>query len=254
MFNQIKADYYRQRHTWGVYVVLVLTLVFSSLITANESTGGIMINTDSMSNFGTAQWSILTGLKSATLSTTVLLYIDIAIFVMVIGQEFSKKVYKNTLISGTSRLSFIVGKFATMLIDILGLTFSYYGMVMLVSHLAGRTAGASTLTLIRTWGLMTLTVAFFISVIFSIGVIILVTLSSVVVAVVFVILWPFLIAILANFSHWQWLKYIDFTDVAQAIALGTLKVESLWPYIGTSIGVLIVAIVGSAIIMQRKEL
>lgn len=255
MLNQIKADGYRQAHTFSLYVVLAVTIIYSFLTTSYESVGGLMINSgESMDNFGAQQWSVMTGLKSATLSSTVLLYIDIALFIMIVGQEFSKKVYKNTLTSGISRLAFITGKFVTMLVDIIGLTFIYYVVVLLVSWLAGRAGGASGATIMRTLGSMTLTIAFFISVVFSIGVIILVLTESVVVAAVFIVLWPILIALLVIFTNWQWLKHFNFTGVAQQIALGSLKVDALWPYIGTSIAVLIVAIIGSAILMQRKEL
>ncbi|MFC6261272.1 ABC transporter permease [Levilactobacillus fujinensis] len=254
MFNQIKADSYRQLHTRGSYIILALTVLLSVLITAFESTGGIMINADTMQEFEGSRWSVMTGLKSATLSSTMLLYIDIALFVIVIGQEFSKKTYKNTLISGISRIGFILGKFVTMLLDILFLTLIFYGVVILTSLLAGRDGGASLMSLVRTLGLMTVTIGFFISVIFSIGVIVLVLANSVVTATICMALWPILIAILSNFTSWRWLRYINFTGVAQQITLGTLKIDALWPYIGVSFGVLILTIVGSALIIQRKEL
>jgi len=254
MFNQIKADSYRQLHTWGSYVILALTVLLSVLITAYESTGGIMIKAETMQKFASSQWTVMTGLRSATLSATMLLYIDIALFVMVIGQEFSKKTYKNTLISGISRLSFILGKFVTMLLDILLLTLTFYGVVILTSRLAGRDGGASLMTLARTLGLMTVTMGFFISVIFSIGVIVLVLMNSVVAATIFMALWPILIVLLSNFTSWRWLKYLNFTGVAQQITLGTLKIGALWPYIGVSFGVLVLTIVGSTVLIQHKEL
>ncbi|WP_143463566.1 ABC transporter permease [Levilactobacillus enshiensis] len=254
MLNQIKADSYRQLHTWGSYIVLALTVLLSVLITVYESTGGIMIKAATMQEFESSKWTVMTGLKSATLSSTMLVYIDIALFVIVIGQEFSKKTYKNTLISGISRLGFILGKFFTMLLDILFLTLIFYGVVVLSSLMAGRAGGASLMSLVRTLGLMTVTISFFISVIFSIGVIVLVLMDSVVIATVFMALWPILIAILVSFTNWHWLKYIDFTGVAQQITLGALKVDALWPYIGVSVGVLILTIVGAAMVIQRKEL
>ncbi|MFC6182123.1 hypothetical protein [Lactiplantibacillus daowaiensis] len=55
-------------------------------------------------------------------------------------------------------------------------------------------------------------------------------------------------------TNWHWLKYIDFTGVAQQITLGTLKVSALWPYVGISCAVLLVTIVSSAWLLQRKEL
>lgn len=256
MLNQLRADTYRQLHTWGTYIVLAITILFSILITSSESVGGLMVSTDdtTMDRLNHGAWSVLTGLKSATLSSTVLLYIDIAIFVIIIGQEFSKQVYKNTLITGITRLGFIVGKFIMMLGNILILTLIFYGTAAITGKLAGRSLGTSGLKLGQTIGNMTLTVAFFISVIFSLGVIMLVLTNSVVAATVGIVLWSILIGILASLSNWTWLKYLNFTGVAQSVALGGLKVSELGPYLGISGGLLLLTMAGSAILIQYKEL
>lgn len=101
---------------------------------------------------------------------------------------------------------------------------------------------------------MTVTIGFFISIVFSIGVIVLVLMNLVVAATITIALWSILIVILSGFTGWSWLKYINFMGAVQQITLGALKVEALWPYIGISFGVLILTIVGSAMIVQRKEL
>ena len=63
-----------------------------------------------------------------------------------------------------------------------------------------------------------------------------------------------MIAILAMMMRWHWLKGINFTAVAQQIALGSLPTNTLWSYVGISVGILLVTIGGAAIIMQHKKL
>lgn len=256
MLNQIRADGYRQLHSMGIYVVLLITVIFSTLITSGQSVGGIMINADSasMNELSEGNWSILTGLKSATLSSTVLLYLYIAIFIIVIGHEFSQKTYKNTLVSGISRLQFILSKYVMILLDVFVMTLCYFLAALITGKVMNRSWGVEIVEVIRNLGEMTLVIGFFISVIFSIGVILLVLSNSIVISAVFIVLWPILIALVAMMTTWKWLKYFDFMGVAQRIALGSLKVSQVGPYILISLAVLVVAITGSALIIGRKEL
>lgn len=256
MLNQIRADGYRQLHTLGIYIVLLVTVIFSALITSGQSVGGIMINADDirMNELSKSDWSILTGLKSATLSSTVLLYLYIAIFIIVIGHEFSQKTYKNTLVSGISRLQFILSKYVMILLDVFVMTFCYYLTALITGKVMNRLWGGEIGEISRNLGEMTLVIGFFISVIFSVGVILLILSNSIVVSAVFIVLWPILIALVAMMTTWKWIKYFDFMGVAQRIALGSLKIDQVGPYIVTSLVVLIVAIVGSALIVRRKEL
>ncbi|WP_204120153.1 ABC transporter permease [Levilactobacillus wangkuiensis] len=254
MLNQIKADAYRQIHSRGSYFTLAAAILLGGMITLNGSFYGIMVSSTTMRRLGAANWSALTGLRSATLSATILLYLAIALFVLVMGQEFSKKVYKNTLVLGISRLAFMTSKLMTLLIDVIVLTASYYGVVILVGELTGWSAGAPLLTLIQTLGMMLLTILLFIDAILSMGVIILMLTDSIVTAALFITLWPVLMATCSDMLGWRWLTYIDFTDVVQKIALGTLKITSLVPYLVVCLVIIIVAGGASAMMLQRKEL
>ncbi|KRK87253.1 hypothetical protein FC99_GL001079 [Levilactobacillus koreensis JCM 16448] len=254
MLNQIKADAYRQMHSRGIYFTLAAAIFLGGVITFNGSFYGIMVSSTTMRRLGAANWSALTGLRSATLSATTLLYLAIALLVLVIGQEFSKKVYKNTLVSGISRLAFMTSKFMTLLVDVFVLTLSYYAVVILVGKLTGWSAGAPLLTLVQTLGMMLLTISLFIDAILSMGVIILTLTDSIVTAALFITLWPVLVATCSDMLGWQWLMYIDFTDVVQKIALGTLKITELVPYLVVCLVIIIAAGGVSAVMLQRKEL
>ncbi|MFD1411182.1 ABC transporter permease [Lapidilactobacillus gannanensis] len=255
MINQIRADFYRQRHTWGSYLTVLLTIIFSATITAQRSVGGIMINgTDLLQRLENSKWTVLSGLQSATLSSSVLLYGYLGIFVIVIGYEFSQSTYKNTLISRISRLQFVLAKFLTLFLDLLGLVGIFYITAFLTGRIVGRAWGEPLPTLLGHLAIMILTVAFFINVIFGIGLLLLVVTHSTVIAAVTIAVWPLLVSLIGMTTQWSWLKYFDFMGTAQQITTQSLATIKFAPIIGTSLGLIVVIIVGSTIAIRHQEL
>ena len=43
MINQIRADFYRQIHTTGMYIMLVLTIIYAATTTLGQSVGGVTV-------------------------------------------------------------------------------------------------------------------------------------------------------------------------------------------------------------------
>lgn len=258
MITQIRADLYRQRHSAGTLITVVLSIIYATLIIWNKAAGGISINTESshssLDQLVNKSWSVLDSVHAATLSSTVLLYLLIAIFTIVIGCEFSQHVYKNTLVSGISRLQFILAKYITLLINICGLLLIYYLTTIAVALVAGRQLGTPLNHLIRDTITTLLTTAFFVSVIFSLAILLLIISKSVVASTVLIILWPILISTVRIFSGWRWLNYVDFFGAANRIAFGTIKDSQLPSYILVSVGTLIVSILGAAVLIHEQEL
>ena len=95
MINQIRADFYRQIHTTGMYIMLVLTIIYAATTTLGQSVGGVTLRGDSgqFAQVGGKSWSVLTGIKVANMGETMLLYVFIGVFVIVFGYEFSQNVY-----------------------------------------------------------------------------------------------------------------------------------------------------------------
>ena len=242
MINQIRADFYRQIHTTGMYIMLVLTIIYAATTTLGQSVGGVTVRGDSgqFAQVGGKSWSVLTGIKVATMGETMLLYVFIGVFVIVFGYEFSQKVYKNTLISGISRLAFVLAKYLVMLLDLLLLFAVNFLTVLMAGLVAGRPLGGSLGTLFGTFSLSFVAATFFVSVIFSIG--------------VFLLVFPLIVSVLHVLGEWDWIKYIDFFGVAQNIGVGGMKVSALPPYIAVSLVLLVVMIGSSALILRNKEL
>lgn len=67
-------------------------------------------------------------------------------------------------------------------------------------------------------------------------------------------IWPVLIGLIEFTAKWKWLRYFDFVGFGQQIVLDTLKADQAWIYAGVSVGVVLVAIIGSALIISKKEI
>jgi len=101
---------------------------------------------------------------------------------------------------------------------------------------------------------MTLSVSFCISVIISLGIVLLIITKSLVIPAVVIVIWPILIGIVEFTAKWKWLKYFDFVGFGEQIVLNTLTADQVWIYAGVSVGVVLVAIFGSALIISKQEI
>lgn len=138
MINQFRADFYRQTHTIGIYILCILVVLYSFLTVKNEMVGGIMMNgttQDSFNGVFHGSWTQLLAVRALSIGSSILLYVFIGIFVIIFGYEFTQKTYKNSLTSGISRTGFFIGKYLTMLIDIIFLELLYFFSGILVISL-----------------------------------------------------------------------------------------------------------------------
>ena len=256
MINQLRADFYRQTHTFGHYLLLILVILFSVITVYSKNVGGIMVSApaDFLGRLANMQWTLLSGTRGLTISSSVLMYALISIFVMVIGYEFSQQTYKNTLVSGISRSGFIIAKFVTMLLDIFIQVIAFYLAGILTGIALGRKIGTSWGNLFSTTLLTAVIVTFFIGVVFSMAIVILMLTSSLIGSAIFIVAFPMLISILSMITKWNWLKYIDFFSVTVKISLKEITVNQFQPYIWTSFAILAVCFGLSLTIIKRKEL
>lgn len=258
MINQIRADFYRQRHSIGMMLLLVCTVALGIWSTWSKTTIGISTGGPEYSHrlleITNKTWTVKTGMQTGAVSATTLIYLYIAVFVIVIGCEYSQRTLKNTLTSGISRIQFILGKYVTILADILLLTLCYFISILVTGLALGRKPGATWAVLCRDTATMTVSVGFCISVIISLGIVLLVLTQSTVLPAVLIVVWPILIGLLVTNLDWKWLKYLDFVGFGEQIVIGTLKVDQAWIYTGVSLGVVLASIIGSALILSRKEI
>ncbi|BDR57586.1 ABC transporter permease [Xylocopilactobacillus apicola] len=257
MINQLRAEMYRQFHTKGNYLLTIFVICYSALTTFYKSVGGVVMTggiQHALEEIDTTNWSVLTGVKFLTMGSSLLIYVFISIFVMVIGTEFSQNTYKNTLISGISRLQFIVVKYLTMLINILLQVFVFYLTGIITGLLCGRKLGSSWGYLLSTTFTTTFVTTFFISVIFGMAIVLLILTSLSIVSAVFIVLFPVLVNLVTTVTKWDWLKYLDFFGVSNKIALKLITLNQFLPYILTSCLILLICFIISLLLFQRKEL
>ncbi len=258
MINQIRADFYRQRRSIGMLILLIATVALGIVTTWSKTTigmsGGSEEYNDKLLAIEGRSWTVRTGLQVGAASTSLLIYFFIAVFVIVIGAEYSQHTLKNTLTSGISRIQFILGKYVTILTDIILLTLCYYMTILLTGLALGRKPGASWGILCKDVAVMTLTVGFCISVIISLGIILLIITKSLVIPAVVIVIWPILISLVEYAFKLNWLKYFDFVGFGDQMILGTLQANQVWVYAGVSVGVVLVAIIGSALIISKQEI
>ena len=258
MINQIRADFYRQRRSIGMLILLIATVALGIVTTWGKTTIGMSTGGEEyahkLSEIEEQSWTIRTGLQAGVASASSLIYFYIAVFVIVIGAEYSQHTLKNTLTSGISRIQFILGKYVTILTDIILLTLCYYITILLTGLALGRKPGASWGILCKDVAVMTLTVGFCISVIISLGIILLIITKSLVIPAVVIVIWPILISLVEYAFKLNWLKYFDFVGFGDQMILGTLQANQVWVYAGVSVGVVLVAIIGSALIISKQEI
>lgn len=256
MINQLRADTYRLIHSVGFYVTLGLVIVYSALITKTKTVGGIMANgnEESLDRLARSNWTILNGIRGLTISASLLMYMVIGLFIITIGYEFSQQTYKNTLISGISRSSFILSKYITLLITIFISITAYFLTTIIMSLILGRSLGASLPNLLSTSVLTDITITFFISIVFSMGILILVVTNSIVISSIFIVVFPIGVTTVRMLANWKWLKYIDFFGASNEVSLGNLSISEFEPYIATCGVLLGVCIVLSLVSMREKEL
>ncbi|AUI71298.1 ABC transporter permease [Companilactobacillus alimentarius] len=255
MLNQLRADFYRLSHTMGIYLTLLVTIIYSAIITGKELIGGIIVSDYSMKELNSIKvWSLKDGINASTLSSSLLVYIFIGIFVMTIGYEFSQKTYKNTLVSGITRTQFIVSKYLIMLINIFAFSLIYFFTSIVTGMTLSRSVGTSWSSLLTMIFKTSLVIAFFISVIFELAILVLLLTSSIVTGSVFIVAFPILVATLHNIADWSWLKYFDFFSVALKISLKLIPNNQLWNYISISLVVVLITMVLSVVVIRNKEM
>ncbi len=252
MIKQIRADFYRLYHTVGMAIMILIIAGISFLVVNYQSLGGVMVTT--ISNQSSTTWTTASLSRNLTLSGTLLPYLLLGLFVIILGYEFSYQTYKNTLVSGISRSAFIIGKYVTMLINIVAMVAVFFLAGLVTSVVKGRPLGGQWATILSRVVWNALLIAFFISVIFSLGIVILMATTSQVISTVFIVVYPFLVSIISGLTNWQWLKYFDFFQIADKVSFGIIKVSQLPQYILASLGILIVSIVVSVMVLKRREL
>ncbi|TCZ78400.1 hypothetical protein E0485_07810 [Paenibacillus albiflavus] len=257
MIRLMKADLYRLVHTKGIYIVLLAIIAFVSVSVSAEQVGTMGVNSESALKSlyqGSSTWNMAVALTSASFSSSILIYLFIAFFVVVLGYEFSQRTYKNTLTSGVSRVAFVISKYFTQLLTLFVGTFLYYATTAVLAFFKYGTEGIMVGEVLTDALIAMVSLSFCVSVIFSLATLVLLLTTSNIISVVFIIIYPILIQLTYMLTKWDGLKYFDFYSLAQSIGLSQIGGTELVPYILVSLATITISLIGGAIVIRHKEL
>ncbi|MBP1040142.1 ABC transporter permease [Vagococcus sp. BWB3-3] len=251
MIRLMKADFYRVWHTKGFLATIGLVIAFAVMIVATESSGGIGVDTALPNLQG---GSLKNSIFLAVFSSSMLLYLLIGVFVIIIGYEFSQKNYKNSLTAGVSRFQFILSKYLSEVIYLSTFVLLYFTAAMVTGIVKfGGTQNNLASFLLETL-LLAVAIGLIISVIFCMATVLLVATGSTIIPTVFIVIYPILLQIIAVLTKWNFLKYFDFLNFVQLLGRQELSGEQLIPYVVTGVSVTIVSLIASTLIIRNKEL
>ncbi|ANK62359.1 hypothetical protein AYR56_11065 [Loigolactobacillus backii] len=212
MFNMIRGDFYRLKHSKGFYITefILIALVLSSVLTGTLGTIGA--RSDSIEEFQQAggAWNAVKATKLMTSMCSFLIYLILPLFIMTTGFEFSRRSYKNPLSSGMTRLNYYLSKYSVFIVIVLLQVILYYGTVYVVTGIKNG-FGIFTLNFGIKMAQAILLQLLLLLAIFSVSILVLFITFSTISAVVTTIIFPLLVNILHMiFIKVAWLKYFDF--------------------------------------------
>lgn len=251
MIRLMKADIYRLLHTKGFFATGLAVMAYAIIQVITETSGGVGINQDLMSPAGA---DLKSAVNAAIFSSSILVYIFIGLFVMIIGYEFSQKNYKNSLTAGLSRFQFVFAKYLSEVIYLTLFILIYFLTVIVTAYVKFGNTQSDFLSLIMEVLFLAVAFGLLISVVFSLATMLLISMGSLIVGSVFIVFYPLIIQIAYSLTSWEQLKYFDFLGFVQILATGQLTFEEIIPYVIVSAVVTILALMGSALVIRKKEL
>lgn len=258
MLNMARADFYRLFRSKGLYITEVV-LIFIVLISIfNKTVGLILGNSGSLSTFQAANnghyWNAVHATNAMTSMTSLLIYIILPLFIMTIGFEFSRKIYKNPLSSGMTRLNYFISKYCVFIvITILQFTF-YYAAIFLIAGFKngfGHIDGHFFTKLFETVGIQILEV----SAIFSIAVLALYLTFSTIASVITTIIFPVCISVLgAVFEKQHWLQNLNFQNRIDSAYYTNYSTAHLHTMLTYSFGFIFVCLLLAYLTFRKRDL
>lgn len=256
MFNMIRGDFYRLRHSKGFYITEFILIVLILVSISTGTLGSVGISSEGVNEFQQKDviWTAVLAMKLMTSMNSFLIYLILPLFIMTTGFEFSRQSYKNLLSSGMTRVNYFISKYAVFLLIVVLQFVLYYGITF---------NGASLKNGIGDWtarfGIkIAQTISFqllLMVAIFAISIFVLFLTFSTIAAIVTTIIFPLIIEIIhAIFSKTDWLKYFDFQISIDSAYFTHLSTNTLAIYILTACGTIIILGLLSIFIFKRKNL
>lgn len=258
MLNMARADMYRLFHSKGFYITQILMIIVATISILTSTLGTIGGDSDGFDNFQTASqkvmWTGVQSVKAMSSETSFLIYFILPLFIMTIGFEFSRKVYKNPLSSGMTRLNYFISKYVVFLLISACQFIFYYLFIFLaggVKNGFGKITGHFLVKLLQTSSIQLLEM----SAIFAISTLVMYLFFSTITAVVTTIILPMIITILAVIVTKQhWLGYFNFQSNIDSAYFTHYTSGQMSQLLVTGFGTIIVCLVLAFLSFRKRDL
>ncbi|MBG9980343.1 ABC transporter permease [Facklamia lactis] len=258
MINSLKADLFRLFKSRGFYLTLFILMLHQLMVIINEAVGSIGIVSDASPEeashvIDNIIWTAEVAVKQSSHTTSLLIYLGLPLFVMIIGFDLVRSTYKNILTIGISRTEYFLSKLMIFAFVLVLEIVTYYTIAFLIGGIRNGWGELDS----NFWSHFGQVLSFqYINIlaIFSLSMVVLYWLFSNVGAVIVAVASPIILAIMAMFLQKDWLAYFNFqTNIDQAWSINLQT--SFWqnsmfyPFV-----TFLVASVLSLILFKRKPL
>ena len=254
MLRIIHADLYRLTRTKSVYIIVSLFIALFIFSTLTETVGTIGITNENVNEAKQGvEWDFTTAMQYFTITACLLIYCFIVYYIHIFSTEFSNRTYKNILMTGTSRSTFMLSKLTMLFLAIFTTTMAIYMTIATICYIYyGKPENLPDGFLLNSLQFI-LGLSLCIMVYYIVASFLQILFNNVIPAIIFIVLAPIVVQVLQVIQGWHWLKYVDYLSLTQAFGLNALNRAELFPYIYVNGGVVIIAILLSIMLLKRKE-
>ena len=259
MLNMVRADAYRLFHSKGFYITQILLVAIVVFSISLEGVATILGGNDALSNFQNTNtkfaWNAVQSVKLMSSMASVLIYFLLPLFVMTIGFEFSRKIYKNPLSSGMSRFNYFCSKYGVfLLIELCQFIFFYLAIFITaglkngVGHVTARFIGK----MLATIGIQFMAI----NAILAIGLLLMYVFFSTITAVLSTIIFPMIVTLAVElFPKSHWLKYFSFQSVIDSAYFTNYSTGGdIMKLLAASFGVILICLASAFLVFKRRDL
>lgn len=258
MLNMARADLYRLVHSKGFYITQFVMIILVVISILTSSVGIIGGGSGSLANFQAANqkvvWTGVQCVKAMSSMTSTLIYFILPLFIMTIGFEFSRKVYKNPLSSGMTRLNYFISKYVIFLAIALCQFIFYYGFIFLAGGFKngfGNITSHFVIKMLQTVGLQYLEL----SALFAISTLVMYLFFSTITAVVTTIIFPLVYYILAaTLDKQHWLMHFAFQENIDSAYFMHYTATQMSQLLSAAFGTIIVCLVIAYLMFRKRDL
>jgi len=254
MIRLMKADLYRLSRTKSVYIALLILAVMFLYSTLTGKVGAIVeVNENGNSTLPPVNLDFISSLHNFNLTAGFLIFGYIIYFTQVFSIEFGNRTFKNILMAGTSRTKYIFSKLLTLLILVFSTTIFYYLMNAVVAYFYYEKTSSIPTGFWSSTAVFIVGLTLGIMVYFIIASLLQILFNSTVAATLFIGLGPVVVHFLQMIQEWEWLKYVNYLSLTQALALGLIKGKELLPYTYVNGTIVVIVILLNIWLFKKKE-